>query len=76
LSEGHALSFGALSYEGGMHFSAYADPFALPEASELPNLVSMALVDLMDAGRRRKPALGPRSLSRSRDQRVRALIRS
>ncbi|MET0762155.1 MAG: wax ester/triacylglycerol synthase family O-acyltransferase [Thermoleophilaceae bacterium] len=76
LSEGHALSFGALSYEGGMHFTAYADPFALREAVELPNLLSMALVDLMDANRRRKPALGPRRLSAVRDQRVRALIRS
>jgi diacylglycerol O-acyltransferase len=58
LSDGHALSFGVLSYHGAMHFSAYADPVTLPEARELPTLLSMALVELVEtsekpAGRRR-----------------------
>jgi WS/DGAT/MGAT family acyltransferase len=49
ISEGHALSIGALSYAGAMHFAAYVDPAALPASVELPTLLSMALVELMDA---------------------------
>jgi WS/DGAT/MGAT family acyltransferase len=49
LSDGHALSLGVLSYGGAMHFAAYADPIALPEARELPTLLSMALVELVGA---------------------------
>jgi diacylglycerol O-acyltransferase len=66
LSDGHALSIGVLSYHGAMHFTAYADPVTLPEARELPTLLSVALVELLEAcedeplaprGRRRhKPA--------------------
>jgi WS/DGAT/MGAT family acyltransferase len=51
LADGHALAFGALSYDGGMQFAAYADPVALPEAALLPGLVSAALLDLIDATR-------------------------
>jgi hypothetical protein len=48
-----------------MHFTAYADPVTLPEAREFPTLLSMALVELMEAcdggprrqGRRRLAAL-------------------
>jgi diacylglycerol O-acyltransferase / wax synthase len=61
LSDGHALSFGALSYDGGMHFTAYADPAALPEVDALPSLLSSALLDLVEASRRRRP---PRHLRR------------
>lgn len=53
LADGHALSFGALSYDGGMQFAAYADPVVLPEARELPALLSAALLDLSEASRRR-----------------------
>lgn len=53
LADGHALSFGALSYDGGMQFAAYADPVVLPEATELPSLLSAALLDLLETGRRR-----------------------
>jgi hypothetical protein len=61
LADGHALSFGALSYDGGMQFSAYADPVVLPQAGELPALLSSSLLDLVEAsrhratGRRRSP---------------------
>ena len=53
LTDCHALSFGALSYDGGMHFAAYADPAVLPEATQLPALLAASLLDLMEAGRRR-----------------------
>jgi diacylglycerol O-acyltransferase len=53
LADGHALAFGALSYDGGMQFAAHADPVALPEVTELPALLSTALVDLVDATRAR-----------------------
>ena len=49
LSDGHALSIGVLSYSGALHFTAYADPVTLPEARELPTLLSMALVEMMEA---------------------------
>jgi diacylglycerol O-acyltransferase len=49
LSDGHALSLGALSYGSAMHFTAYADPVTLPEARELPTLLSVALVELLEA---------------------------
>ena len=61
LADCHALSFGALSYDGGMHFAAYADPVVLPEAARLPSLLATSLVDLVEAshrrtrGRRRSP---------------------
>lgn len=54
LSDGHALSVGALSYEGGMHFTAYSDPAALPQADALPNLLSTGLHDLVEASRQRR----------------------
>jgi diacylglycerol O-acyltransferase len=49
LSDGHALSLGALSYDGSMHFTGYADPVTLPEARELPALLSIARVELLEA---------------------------
>jgi diacylglycerol O-acyltransferase len=53
LSDGHALSIGVLSYHGSMHFAGYADPVTLPEARELPALLSIALVELLEACERR-----------------------
>jgi diacylglycerol O-acyltransferase len=49
ISDGHALSLGVLSYDGAMHFAAYADPVTLPEAAELPSLLSLALLDMLEA---------------------------
>jgi diacylglycerol O-acyltransferase len=49
VSDGHALSIGALSYARAMHFTAYADPVTLPEAREMPTLLSVALVELLEA---------------------------
>ncbi len=69
LADGHALSFGALSYDGGMQFSAYADPVVLPEAAELPALLSASLLDLTEATRHRA-AGRPRSPFRGRPVRA------
>ena len=42
----HALSIGVLSYAGGVHFSAYADPVALPDAPELAPLIRASIQEL------------------------------
>jgi diacylglycerol O-acyltransferase len=42
----HALSIGALSYDGRMHFSAYADPDALPGVGRLPVALEDACAEL------------------------------
>jgi WS/DGAT/MGAT family acyltransferase len=70
LADGHALSFGALSYDGGMHFAAHADPVALPEATELPGLLAASLLDLVEAGRSRSHG-GPERNRRRRVPRIR-----
>jgi diacylglycerol O-acyltransferase len=64
LSDGHALSLGVLSYHGAMHFAAYADPITLPEAKELPMLLSMALVELLEACEERPGRPGQRGRDR------------
>jgi WS/DGAT/MGAT family acyltransferase len=66
LSDGHALSIGVLSYDGAMHFTAYADPVTLPEARELPTLLSVALVELLEACEEQPLAPRPRG-RRQRD---------
>jgi WS/DGAT/MGAT family acyltransferase len=63
LSDGHALSIGVLSYHGAMHFTAYADPVTLPEAREMPTLLSVALVELLEACE--DEPLAPRALGAS-----------
>ena len=63
LADGHALAFGALSYGGSMQFAAHADPVALPEADRLPELLTAALVDLLEASRSRRHG-GPARNSR------------
>jgi WS/DGAT/MGAT family acyltransferase len=60
LSDGHALSIGVLSYHGQMHFTAYADPVTLPEARELPMLLSVALAELIEASEGTRARRGPR----------------
>jgi hypothetical protein len=49
ISEGHALSVGVLSYNGYLHLSGYADPDALPEATELRSLLPAAFTELASA---------------------------
>jgi WS/DGAT/MGAT family acyltransferase len=69
LSDGHALSLGVLSYNGSMHFTAYADPVTLPDARELPTLLSLELVEMLEACDRRPvraPERRPRGFSRRR----------
>ena len=46
IPEDHALSLGVLSYDGGLHFAAYADPDALPEVARLPIMLEEALEEL------------------------------
>jgi hypothetical protein len=46
ISDGHALSIGVLTYRDSIHFAAYADPRALPEAGELRTLLSAAVTEL------------------------------
>ena len=60
LSDGHALSIGVLSYNGAMHFTAYADPVTLPEARELPTLLSVALAEMVEACEGKPARYGPR----------------
>ena len=66
LADGHALAVGALSYDGGMHFAAHADPVVLPEAGRLPALLSTALLDLIEASRARRHGGPGRHRRRSR----------
>ena len=46
LSDGHAMSIGVLTYCGGVHFAAYADPEALPGVHELRTLLPAAAREL------------------------------
>lgn len=46
LSEGHALSVGALTYGRGLHVAAYADPDALPQVALLPDMLDESLAEL------------------------------
>jgi WS/DGAT/MGAT family acyltransferase len=47
IPEGHALSFGVLTYDKRVHFSAYVDPDALPRAGKLGILLEDALEELL-----------------------------
>jgi WS/DGAT/MGAT family acyltransferase len=75
IPEDHALSLGVLSYDDGLHFAAYADPVALPEAGRLPVMLEEAVEELAVAVRpagerlpaaRRRGAHSRRSLSSGR----------
>lgn len=59
LSDGHALSVGALSLDGRIGFGAYADPVLLPEVEELPGALSQSVLELVLAGRRARSAGTP-----------------
>jgi WS/DGAT/MGAT family acyltransferase len=59
IPEGHALSFGVLTYDRRVHFSAYVDPDALPRAGRLGILLEDALEELVasaHASQLRSPA--------------------
>jgi WS/DGAT/MGAT family acyltransferase len=47
IPEGHALSFGVLTYDRRVHFSAYVDPDALPRAGRLGIMLEDALEELV-----------------------------
>jgi diacylglycerol O-acyltransferase / wax synthase len=56
ISDGHALAFGVLTYRDSVHFAAYVDPEALPEAGELRTLLPAAATELEHAlGLARRP---------------------
>jgi diacylglycerol O-acyltransferase / wax synthase len=57
ISDGHAIAIGVLTYRGTLHFAAYVDPGALPDARELAPLFRNAVGELEHAvGRGRSPA--------------------
>ena len=57
IPDAHALSIGVLSYDGQLHFSAYADPTALPDLARVRVMLEDACVELEGAaGVRARPA--------------------
>ena len=48
-SEGHAIAIGVLTYRDALHFAAYVDPEALPEAAELGALFANSVSELEHA---------------------------
>ena len=60
ISDGHAIAIGVLTYRDALHFAAYVDPEALPDAPELAPLFRNAITELEHAtgrgGRRRGTA--------------------
>ncbi len=48
-SDGHAIAIGVLTYRDSLHFSAYVDPAALPNAGELGGLFRAAVSELEHA---------------------------
>jgi diacylglycerol O-acyltransferase len=66
-SDGHAIAIGVLTYNDALHFSAYVDPAALPDAGELGGLFKGAVSELEHAvgrGRRSKRTRGDASRHR------------
>ena len=55
LSDGHVLSVGVFSLRDRVCFGAYADPEALPQASELPAAIGAAADELIRASEVRAP---------------------
>ena len=47
--DGHTLSLGVLTYDGRVHFSAYADPDALPRAGRLAIMLEDSIEELSAA---------------------------
>jgi diacylglycerol O-acyltransferase / wax synthase len=50
IPDGHALSFGVLTYDKHVHFSAYVDPDALPRSGRIPIMLEDALEELLPSG--------------------------
>jgi hypothetical protein len=48
-SDGHAIAIGVLTYRDTLHFAAYVDPTALPEAPALAGLFRNAVTELEHA---------------------------
>ena len=48
-SDGHAIAIGVLTYRDSLHFAAYVDPEALPDATELGPLFRSAVSELEHA---------------------------
>jgi WS/DGAT/MGAT family acyltransferase len=54
-SDGHAIAIGVLTYRDSLHFAAYVDPQALPDAAELGPLFRESVAELEHAVRRGRP---------------------
>ena len=52
IAQGHALAIGMVRYNRELFFGCYADPDALPEVHELPDLLAAELEELAAAGSR------------------------
>ena len=66
ISDGHAIAIGALTYRDSIHFAAYVDPDALPEAGELRNLLPAAATELEHSlGVSRRRSAGPARRARA-----------
>jgi diacylglycerol O-acyltransferase / wax synthase len=66
IPEGHALSFGVLTYGGRVHFSAYVDPDALPRAGRLSMMLEDSIEELSAAPRGFRRSLEPSPAGTSR----------
>jgi diacylglycerol O-acyltransferase / wax synthase len=49
ISDGHAIAVGVLTYRDDLHFAAYVDPEALPDAGELGSLFTNSITELEHA---------------------------
>ena len=49
IAQGHALAIGMVRYRRELFFGCYADPVALPEVHELPELLEAQLAELAEA---------------------------
>jgi hypothetical protein len=54
-SDGHAIAIGVLTYRDALHFAAYVDPEALPDAAELAPFFRESVAELERAVLRRRP---------------------
>jgi diacylglycerol O-acyltransferase len=68
IAEQHSLSIGMFSYRDHMFFGLYADPEALPEATELPRLLEAEIAALARPRRRRRPGAGAHRRARPHQQ--------
>jgi len=64
ISDGHAIAIGVLTYRNALHFAAYVDPTALPEARELGPLFRNAIGELEHAVTRGHSPVAKRAAAR------------